>query len=187
MHSRAGEVADGRFAVTVPAEDYYQSACLILAEKAARSAADHNYRLLVLVLFHMNTGTVARIVLNIDLTASHGIACGVADTSVNDDFSVVHSVSDCVLSVAPDGDLGTVEISAESVAGNTVDNNLAVSETVGNKSLSETADYFTIAVRAFYHLVESREIKPFCFYLHIISHLLFYFKVFEQIFLFSGV
>ena len=134
----------------------------------------------------MNSGAVTCVALDINFAASHCISCRVSDAAVNDYFSVIHCVSARILRIAVDGDLRTVEVSAECIARYSVNRDTAFCESVGDESLTQAVLDFAIVVRVFYKLIEGCIIKPFCIYQHIISHLLFQFKVFVKIFLLFG-
>ena len=69
----------------------------------------------------MDARAVARVPLDVDLPAAHGVARRVADAAVDDDRAVVHRVADGVLCVAVHDDFSAVQIRAQRVAGHARD------------------------------------------------------------------
>ena len=106
----AGKIADNRAICGIEPEHDDQPACLIFPQKAARTPADDDGRLLFAVFFHMDAGAIPGITANVDRAAAHGIAHGIADASAHDDFAVIHGVPDGILCVSDNIDAPAAEI-----------------------------------------------------------------------------
>ena len=91
------------------------------------------------VLLHVDTRSVTGVTLHIDLSATHGIACGVPNGAVNHDGPGVHGVAHGVLGVAEDLNVRTVQVRTQGVAGNAVDLQLPAFHARGNEPLAQTA------------------------------------------------
>ena len=80
----------------------------ILAQEGTGIATDHQHRLHLFKLLHMDPAAAGHIGLYKDLTVPHTIAHSVAGVAVNDDLAAVHRVAHCVLAVAKHLHLATI-------------------------------------------------------------------------------
>src|SRR5699024_2045412 len=112
-HPRAAEGYDGAAGLPAETQQHNGAARLVLPQKAAAPAADDNGRHLLLVLLHVDTAAVARVPLDVDGAAPHGVACGVPAGAVDDDFPAVHGVAGGVLGVAEHLHRGAVPVGAQ--------------------------------------------------------------------------
>ena len=117
VHSGAGEIVNDPLIPSVQAQHHENTACLVLSKEAACTTADHQSRNLFSVFFHMDTGAVACVSLNVDLAAPHGIACRITDAAMDHDFARIHGITDCVLCIAVDCDFRPVQIGTQCVSG----------------------------------------------------------------------
>ena len=118
MHAGTGEIADDASVALAEPQNDDHAARLIFPEEAAGPAADDHDGDFFFVRLHVDAGAVARVTLDVDAPAAHGVSRRVAHAAVNDDPAVVHRIAERVLRVALYGDRGAVEVSAERVPGN---------------------------------------------------------------------
>ena len=96
----------------------------------------------------MNTRSVTRFSFYIYLAAAHGVTRRVARQTVNDDFSVVHSVANLILHVAENGYLAAAHKRGESVTRNAFYHNAFVFRSRADKSLPRAVDEFNFVLFA---------------------------------------
>ena len=137
--SRAGEITGGGLSVRMQSQHKDRAACLIFPQKAPRPAANDDHRLLVLIGLHVDACPIARVALDIDLAAPHGIARRVAHAAADHDGTAVHRIAYGVLCVAVDGKETAPQIRAQGVAGDAVDLHPASAHARADKPLPKAA------------------------------------------------
>ena len=137
--SRAGEIPGGGLSVRMQSQHQDRTACLIFPQKAPRPAANDDHRLLVLIGLHVDAGPIARVALDIDLAAPHGIARRVTHAAADHDGAAVHRIAYGVLRVAVDGKGAAPQIRTQGVAGDAVDLHPASAHARADKPLPKAA------------------------------------------------
>ena len=87
----------------------------------------------------MDAGPIARVALDIDLAAPHGIACRVAHAAADHDGAAVHRIAYGVLCVAVNGKGAAPQIRTQRVAGDAVDLHPASAHARADKPLPKAA------------------------------------------------
>ena len=113
------------------------STCLILTEKTSSPAANHHSGQLVTVSFHVDTGTITGVALDIDFAAPHCIACGISNAAVDNDPACVHSISNGVLRISVNFNAGSVQICTQRISRGSRYRKVAVFQSCADESLSE--------------------------------------------------
>ncbi len=116
MHPGAGKVPHGDLPAGIQAQHDDGPPRLVLAEEAARFAADHNQRLVLAVGLHVDADAVARVAPDEDFAAAHRVPRGVSAGAFHHNGAGVHGVAGLVLRVALHADGSAVQVAAEVVA-----------------------------------------------------------------------
>ena len=141
MHTGAGEIVDNRLSLGIETQHQKDAAGLIFPQKAAGAAADNHNRDLLPVFLHVDSGPIAGISLNEDLSAPHGVACGIADAAVHHNPAFIHGVPHRILHIAVDGNLRAVEVGSQSVAGDALHGDAHAGHSGSQKPLTAAAGY----------------------------------------------
>ncbi len=119
-----------------------------------------------MVLFHVNTGTVARIPADKNFATAHGVPQCIPGISVNDYFPAVHCVAHCILCISMNNNGSAIQIRPQGIARCTLDGDGLFFETTTNKTLTIAILDKNITRCGFYLFIQLFEIKVSCSYYH---------------------